>query len=95
MEPIPAAAPPHQGPKIQPDSSTQQSPRFTNPCMGEGICTTMVATYVSAAIRAASTIFLIFMSLIGKISLRFDSVCIIVKTGIIEITILILFDNTR
>ena len=55
----------------------------------------MVATYVSAAIRAASTIFLIFMSLMGKISLRFDSVCIIVRTGIIKISISILFDNTR
>ena len=37
MEPMPAAAPPHQGPSSQPDSSTQQSPKFTYPCMGDGI----------------------------------------------------------
>ena len=35
--PMPAAAPPHQGPSSQPDSSTQQSPKFTYPCMGDGI----------------------------------------------------------
>ena len=62
MEPMPPAAAPHHGPSSQPLNSTKQSPRFTNPFMGEGICTTMVATQDSAASTAAVTIVLIFLS---------------------------------
>lgn len=70
MEPIPAAAPPHQGPKIQPHSSTSPSPMWTYPPVGAGILMTVVATYVSAAMTAAITIDLIFLSDITHSPLR-------------------------
>ena len=106
MEPIPPAAPPHQGPSSHPLSSTKQSPRFTKPFMGEGICTTIVATQVSAASTAAITIVLIFLSDMvlhltkfvprrTKKSLQSRYSCIIVRTGIIKISILIFLVNTR